>query len=200
MMALHSGRSLLRWLRKKDEGMIALEATISLVFFSFVMLALYSLVTFYMAQSIIGHALVESCQSLSLETYATDQLSSSWTLGGQLTYLLNAVEADGQFVSNQKWFKETYGTDAQVVNVCRTRFMCYLGGGDESNADKMLRGLGIRGGSGGMDFSASKLADSDLTMAVSYEIQLLFGVERLNLFRFQTTQSACSRIWGKPDL
>ena len=52
-----------------EDGVIALEACISLTLFLIVMLALYSLINMFTAQSMIAHALQQTGQSIALENY-----------------------------------------------------------------------------------------------------------------------------------
>ena len=191
------------WMDRK--GVIALEAALSLPIFAFMMLAFYSLTVLFTAQSVIGHALSQSCQSLSLETYSTDTLGRKWGTSAlmveDLKSLLSMTNFNTNFVSDEQWYKETYGDAEDVMDVSRKRFCSYLAG-SESAADELLRALGVEDGVRGMDFSETSLEDRNLTMTVKYKIKLLFGVRafRMELFDFDSKQSVCSRLWGDPDL
>lgn len=195
--------AIFRKFTQEEQGVLALEATISLTFFTFFMLALYSLVTLFMAQYMIGHALSVSSQSLSLETYGTDKLGNDWSIGGGLNQLVQGIAGEGHTITNYSdnslWFKETYTSSERVQSVCRTRFAAYMGGSVE-NADSILKKIGVVNGLDGMDFSETKLDGSDLIVSVSYKIRLIFGVERLGLGEFNASQSVCSRLWGSPSL
>lgn len=189
----------------QEDGVIALEAAMSLPIFVFMMLALYSLTLLFTSQSLIGHALSQCSQSLSLETYSTNTLGRKWGTGalitGGLKSLLYMTDFNTDFVSDELWFKETYGTQEDVERMCRARFCSYLAG-SEVEADTMLRAMGVTGGLAGMDFSESKLEGQDLTVTVKYKIRLIFGLRAfgMDLFDFDASQSVCSRLWGKPDL
>lgn len=188
---------------KEEQGVLALEAVISLTFFVFFMLALYSLITLFMAQYMIGHALSESSQSLSLETYGTNKLGNDWSIGGALNQLVQGIAGGGYTITdysdNSLWFKDTYTSSAKVQEVCKRRFAAYLGG-NEANADSMLKVLGVKSGLDGIDFSDTKLSGNDLTISISYKIQLTFRVDWLKLGEFNAVQSVCSRLWGSPSL
>jgi len=54
-----------------EEGVMALEACISLTLFLIAMMALYSLINMFTAQSMISHALQQTGQSIALENYKT---------------------------------------------------------------------------------------------------------------------------------
>ena len=187
------------------EGAIALEAALSLPIFVFMMLALYSLTVLFTAQSVIGHALSQSSQSLSLETYSTDTLGRKWgtsaLLVDDLKSLLSMTTFNTSFVSDDQWYKETYGDADDVVDMSRKRFCSYLAG-SESASNELLQALGVEDGLSGMDFSESSLEGRDLTVTVKYKIKLLFGIRafHMELFDFDAKQSVCSRLWGAPDL
>ena len=70
-------------------GVMAIEACVSLTFFMIIMYALYSMVTLFSAQSIIGHALSESCQSLALENYSTSKSDGAWSVSQVPVSLVN---------------------------------------------------------------------------------------------------------------
>lgn len=189
----------------REAGIIALEAVMSLPIFLFMMLALYSLTLLFTAQSLIGHALMQSSQSLSLETYSTDNLGADWGTSAKIVSdvksLLQMGNFNTNFVSDRRWYKETYGNADSVREMCRSRFCSYLAG-SRQNADTMLKAMGVVNGVDGLDFSETKLEENDLTIAIQYDINLLFGIQafQMDLMKFKATQSVCSRLWGDPDL
>ena len=147
----------------------------------------------------------QSAQSLSLETYSTDTLGRDWGSSGlivaDLRELLSMYGFNTRFVSDELWYKETYGNAGDVERMCKTRFCSYLAG-SEVAADTMLRAMGVVNGVNGIDFSESKLDGRDLTVSATYKIRLLFGIRAfgMDLFDFDASQSVCSRLWGDPDL
>ena len=190
---------------QKDSGVIALEAAMSLPIFLFLMLALYSMTLLFTAQSLIGHTLTQSAQSLSLETYSTDNLGENWGSSGLITaglkQLLSLTGFNTDFVSDSRWYKEGYGNKSAVERMCQSRFCSYLAGSEEG-ADAVLKALGVVDGVNGLDFSDTSLDGRDLTIVVRYKIKLLFGIRafQMDLFDFDAAQSVCSRLWGDPEL
>ena len=191
-------------MRKNDDtrGIMAVEACFSLTLFLLIMLALYSLLILFMAQNMIGHALTESSQSLALESYGTSQITGSWSLTnlpmGVARLFTSNPDNNQVFFSGERWFdtEGMYKADEDAVQeISRTRFAAFLGGGEE-DADRILRTLGVKDGLNGMDFSESKLEGSDLTISVSYTVQLRFRLEAFHLGEFDTGQSVCARLWG----
>ena len=55
--------------RRMEQGVIALDASVSLTLFIFFILLIYSLFLVFQAQHRIAFALIESSQSLSLDSY-----------------------------------------------------------------------------------------------------------------------------------
>lgn len=180
-------------------GVMAIEACISLTLFMIIMYALYSMVTLFSAQSIIGHALSESCQSLALENYSASKSDGAWSvsqLPASLVRLFStSPERDDLFTNDENIGK---ADDTTVQNLSKTRFAAFLGG-DVENADTILRALGVQGGLDGMDFSKTAVKGSDLTMSVTYKIALLIRADAFHLGVYTTTQSVCSRLWGSAD-
>ena len=208
------------WKKTRDgqDGSIVLEACFSVLIFILFVLAMYGLLTMFMAQSLIGHALVESTQSLALDSYATNQLTSvgKFNVGEDvfrplLELFTDFEPEDPHFSSRERWFdRENGATQETWEAAARTRFVGYLtgsvsGGGEdaascEARADEILKALRIVDGLDGLDFSGSDVVGEDLYVRVNYKIAYLynpFGLEGLEkLSEFNTTQQACSRMWG----
>ncbi|MBE6658120.1 MAG: hypothetical protein E7604_06725 [Ruminococcaceae bacterium] len=200
---------------ENESGMMAVEAGIGLVVFMIFMLTIYTMIPTFMAQSMIGHALNESAQSLAIETYGTsilhDGKATVSDLGKQLAKLFCDAksaaqvspydnEADKSYTSTDRWFDPKGALavkDEVVIEVAKERFATYLAGG-VSAADRMLETLGIEDGLDGIDFTGTKLDGSDLTICVSYKISVMMKQDAIGFGTFKSKQSVTSRIWGKP--
>lgn len=93
--------------------------------------------------------------------------------------------------------EDDYGKKAQISSVfsdtLRERFVAYLSGGDEEEANDILERYHIVGGINGLDFSNSHIASGKIYVSVRYTIEYeynLFGLGQLEL-----EQSSCSKIW-----
>lgn len=178
---------------------MVLEACIVLPLFIFFVLTMYGLITVFMAQNVIGHALLESTQSLALDAYATDQFTGNPSVGQWVQSLgqsLLGTAADDPYFSNEeRWYdREGGATQADWEAAAKARFVGYLAGGDETKAQAILEGLRVTDGLDGLDFSNSTLSGSDLTIRVDYEITFFFNP--FDLGKFSTGQQACARMWG----
>ena len=190
---------LFKRVQREDDGSAVLEACIVVPLFLFFVLTLYGLITVFMAQNIIGHALLESTQSLALDAYATDKLSDPTTVQGRLRNffmeLTGSMADDPYFSDSERWYDRAGGaTKDDWVEAAEKRFLGYLAGGDADQADGMLRALRVTDGVAGLDFSQSDLRGSDLCIQVSYQIEFFFNP--FGLAEFSTTQQASARMWG----
>lgn len=178
---------------------MVLEACIVVPLFLFFVLTMYGLLTVFMAQNLIGHALLESTQSLALDAYATDQFTGNPSVGewvqnlGQT--LFGTAADDPSFSNEERWYdREKGATQADWEKAARARFVGYLAGGDEEKAQAILEALRVTDGLDGLDFSGSTLRGSDLTIRVDYEITFFFNP--FDLAKFSTSQQAGARMWG----
>lgn len=192
----------LRRFQREERGSAVLEACIVVPLFLFFVLTMYGLITVFMAQNLIGHALLESTQSLALDAYATDQFTqasgedaNTWgDIRNALLDVLGQKAGETDFTSGERWYDRASGaTREDWVAAARTRFLAYLGGG-ETEADAILRALRVTGGKDGLDFSQSDLRGSDLCIRVSYSVEFFFNP--FGLAEFSTTQQASARMWG----
>ena len=190
----------LRQLQERQEGAILLEASIAIITFLLFVLMLYGLLVLFLAQNLVGHALIESTQSLAMDTYATNKLTRSPGTGDVARKILEAVtdiapEKDSYFSSRERWFDRKRGATAEEwQTAARERFIGYFAGGDEKKADEMLKVLRVKDGLAGLDFSESNVIGSDVYIRVNYEIEYFFNPGGLG--EIPTSQQACSRMWG----
>ena len=80
-----------------------------------------------------------------------------------------------------------------LSDVVRERFIAYLAGGDESEADKILEKYHIQGGMNGISFAGTCVKSGKLYLKITYDIKYEW-----NMFGFGTrtmSQSCCSKIW-----
>ena len=190
--------------REGQNGSMVLEACFSVFIFILFVLAMYSLLTVFMAQSLIGHALVESAQSLALDSYATNKLTSSGEFSTGEDIVRPLIELvtdfapdDPHFSSRERWFdRENGATRESWESAAKTRFVGYLtGSGSDGEGTREARA-----DEDGLDFSGSDVVGADLYVRVSYTVSYpydLFGLEGMKkLSEFRSTQQACSRMWG----
>lgn len=176
--------------KNQTRGLLSLEASIALTIFIFLMLFMYSFLVIFEARNEVGHVLLTTADSLSLDAFANDTLGDDSSLQGILydNLFSNHTESNGTFTDNSKWYEND-----NIEDAVKTRFISYLSGGDRDEADKILKSLNIVGGVDGLDFSASCVSNDELKLDVKYEIEYEFQVFGLDNLTF--SQSCCSKLW-----
>ncbi len=185
--------------KKNCDGMITLEACVSVLIFMTLMLIILGLFQMFMAQNATSHCLVQTSESLALDSYATSKLKSSeWTddIGTHISDLVTGLFGDADnnpsFVSDVAWYKGEGGTS--LDSVIKTRFVGYMADGDEEKADKFLEAVNVVNGLDGLDFSDSKIVNGDLRIVLKYELEYSFKIWGLG--KVPVSQKAVTRMWA----
>lgn len=187
-------------LLRSEQGAIALEACIALTLFLITMMALYSLIHLFTAQSMIAHALQQTGQSIAMENYRNEKLNVATTQRIPLAILKKITGGWGQ--SEDAKFDIGGGsfTDPTVLgsvvpqSTVTKRFASYLGGNEEK-ADQILRSMGVVDGLKGIHLSKKRIGGIDAEIEISYKIRLVFYIEMFHFGEFESTQKVCCRRW-----
>lgn len=185
----------------REGGSIALEACLSLTLFLIVMLALYSMICMFTAQSMIAHALQQAGQSIALENYKNSTMDVD-TLQKIPLYLLEQL-TDGLGQKSSAILDTDGGTFSNsgkvskfnVKRVAKERVASYLNGSTKE-ADQFLKDIGIVKGLEGLNFEGTTVSGDDITIQVSYKVRLLFYLEMFDFGEFDSTQKVCCRLWS----
>lgn len=170
---------------KREHGVITLETGIVLPIFIMLLLFFYGIIIMFLGDQAITHALSQTAQSLSLDSYASNMVDySKIERAEDLAQALysNLFDSDEYFSSNEKWYDE--GGDALLETV-ENRFVGYLSGGrttPKTYADDLLEYVGVVNGLEGFDFSATNVTDNVLTITVKYQQEFLFDFHGLASF------------------
>ncbi len=185
---------------QRENGLLSLEASIALTIFIFLMLFMYSLFVVFEARNTLGHAVLATANSLSLDVYDTALFDGGDASTKAVKDIFRAVygsagRENSAFISREDWY--SVGADgalsASFENTVRTRFLAYLGGGSEEHANKVLERYHIRNGAEGLDFSESHTDGENLYLSLKYTIEYEFQVFNLDVLYME--QKACSRLW-----
>ncbi len=183
---------------RNQQGVITLEACVSVLSFLVLMLLLSSLFVMFMAQNVTAHVALQTSESLSIDVYATECLmkeegkigSLSANLGQFITRLFGSSSSNPYFVSDDRWYN---GDSDKIANTVKTRFVGYLAGGDEEEADEMLTRMNVVNGLDGLDFSGSYVANNTLYIVLKYQLEYDFNI--WDLGTVDVEQKTCSRLW-----
>lgn len=184
--------------RSSDCGLLSLEASIAVTIFIFLMLFMYSFFVVFEARNAIGHAVLATTNSLSLDAYGNTKLGDADTVA-KIFYGVygSAGSNSSEFVDRHLWHKDAVSDDGALSgdfeNAIRTRFLAYLGGGSSARAEEVLERYHIQNGVEGLDFSNSRTDGTNLYLSVQYTIEYEFQVFNLDVLHME--QKACSKLW-----
>lgn len=156
---------------------------------------------FFSGHQVLSHSLIQSAESLSLDPYATERLTTDWKETGDSQKVIQALYAnaisdgDEYFSSNEKWYAEN---NELMLKTVRNRFLGYLVGTGtssevEKRADEMLKFIGVQNGVSGLDFSETKIDGNILTITIKYKQEFVFNFQGLAAFDRQ--QSISITLW-----
>jgi len=179
-----------------QRGSLSLEASIAVTSFMFFMLFLYSFFVVFEARNEIAHVLLSTTNSMSLDTLQSEELSGTEDLASIIYTVYSYIsEEDKGFIEDSNWGAEDVNASESVVfrELIEERFIAYLAGGDEEEANAILERYHIVGGIDGLDFSESYISSGDLHISVAYTIEYEFNM--FDLGKLEMKQSACSKLW-----
>lgn len=84
--------------------------------------------------------------------------------------------------------------NGQSVDAVKERFYAYLAG-SETEADKLLKKLGVKDGAAGLDFSGTSVSSSDLVIVINYSSKLIFDYPAFRFDELNMTLSSKCRLW-----
>lgn len=194
--------------RNNISGMISLEACISVLAFMMLMLLMAGLFRMFMAQNATAHAALETAESLALDAYQAEKLEvarmdsmETWKSVNNFLNGLFAAGADENFSSFDRWYdgkesgtiQEKENAKVLLENTVKTRFVAYLTGGDEDEADAMLTRLNVVDGLKGINFSGSRVENGVLYVNIKYKLKYDFQIGGLG--QIDVEQESCSKLW-----
>lgn len=163
---------------KMNRGSITLEAAIVVPMFIILMLLVNGLFVMFMGQQIMTHTLIQSTKSMAFDPYSSQRVSDGEDdkLAGMFVDIFSF--AGGDHISTEKWYEE--GAE-QLEQVMEERFVAYLKN-SSSNADFLLKEIGVKNGLKGLDFSGSTVEDGILTVKMKYTQEFVFNAAGLAEF------------------
>lgn len=183
----------IKWVSKQDDkGSLTVEASIALTAFMFFVVTVLSLGQIYHAQGVISHATLQASQSLAIESYYRETMSSSKTLDSvsKIVKFLSALGWDSVSVVDDEYASlGAEGTD--FYKFVREAFI-YSIADSEDAADVYLESVGIVNGLDGLDFSYSAVKSSDIIINVQYKVELpfaFFGEREISLSKSAKTKA-----------
>lgn len=185
---------------KRNNGIITIEAAISLTAFIFCILFFLNFAKVYMAQNIVAYGAMESCRQYSMDYYKMAALGSTGA-GGLVAEILDfwadgedsgATEADLE--AGDVFMLQGGGSVPKIEKYFAASISGDLNG-DWSQANRYLEGVGIEGGMSGLDFGGTALLDSQdkIVVHITYKVKLLFPF--FGMDEIEMEEEAASRLW-----
>lgn len=166
-------------MKNKDRGSITLEASIVVPIFIILMLAVNGLFIMFSGQQMISHALIQSAKSLAFDPYATQRIAGDEDdkLADMFQDIYTFAAGAENYVSHDKWFEDSENIDSLV----ESRFIAYLRS-SKSDANELLKTIGVKDGVDGLNFSGCSVDDGILTIKVRYTQEFIFNAADLASF------------------
>ena len=166
-------------MKKRQEGILTLEASISLTIYLFAMMFLVNFGQVYRAQNYMAHGLLQTGQMLAFSSYEYGADTTISKLGDGFMRLFSLVGNTPDRSDIKLAWK-----DGRYPEAAKTAFG-YCAGKDVAETDKYLKQYGISGGIESIDFSKTTcLNGKDLCIRAEYRVDLpfaFFNVSYINM-------------------
>lgn len=177
-------------MRKKEQGVLTVEATIVLMVFVMFVLFLYNFAGVYRAQNLVSHAAIESADAVALESYLREVAFESDPQ--EVVYLASKLGGSSTLDAGALESLRT----ADLPKLAKEKFVAAIAK-NESEADTKLKKLGIKDGLSGISFSRchADLDGDNVVVFVECTMALQFPVfgER----EIRVTKAAKAKTFGE---
>lgn len=176
-----------------DNGSVTLEACIAVPLFVLLIVFIYGFMFLFAGEQIVNHALIQSAESLSLDSYAAEIIddTSDPNIKNKIINMYNSsLSGNEDYASEEKWYKNPDTVQTEV----KKRFVAYLASGDNDYATSVLETFGIKEGLKGINFTECKVTDeNDLVISITYEQEFLFNFN--GLASVSRTKDITQKMW-----
>ena len=135
-------------MKKKESGILAVEASIVLTFFVLFALFLFSFIRVYRAENAVSHATLQAADAMALESYLRENAVGD--KGADVVFL--ASRLTGSETLSESSFESL--RTANIATIAKEKFSAAISN-NESSTDETLKKLGVKDGLAGVDFSTS---------------------------------------------
>ena len=176
-------------MKKREQGVLTIEASIVLSFCVFVILFLLGFARVYTAQSMVSHGVLQASDAIAMESYLRETVFQ----GGEEGVVKMANRLGGVTSVSADAFKSLRSADVQKI--AKEKFT-YAISGNEAEADEKLKSVGVKDGLAGCNFAGTviDLGNDDVIVNMTYTIKLqfpLFGWQEI-----EVTKAAKSKTFG----
>ena len=174
--------------RKSEDGTISLEACIVVPIFIFLILFIYGFIVMFMGQQMISHSMLQSAESLSLDSYGTEKIRDEddnpatelviTFMENLFTGSFSADSIDSTFASTKRWYDKDaddykHGNRNELYEIDKNEVITKA----EEKAKEIYKLIGVENEE--LDFSESTVEDGVLTMVIKYRQKFVFDFQGL---------------------
>lgn len=186
---------------EEERGSITLETALVVPIFCALFMMLNSLFFVVSTQQQVTHALIQTGNSMAMDSYLTENVESAAENGTAFWKELSDMVIDirrifnpatGYFADPSDWYSAGNG-----AAVAKRRFQAYMtaahGPGSQTEANSILKGLGLLNGMSDMHLSTN-ISGGEMTLTAEYKLHY-----RLNpLFKntLPMKQELKVKLWG----
>lgn len=176
--------------KKRQQGILTVEASIVLVLIIMLLLFLFSFGRVYRAQSLVSHATLQTADAIALESYLRETALRSDAA--------DVLHLASHFTDSVTLTEENLRSlrSADLPKIAREKFIAAVSN-SESNADLKLKNLGVKNGLAGIDFTGCTvdLNKNDVIISITYTIEMQFPVFGAN--ELTVTKAAKAKTFGE---
>ncbi len=184
-------------MKKRQEGILTVEAAISLTIYLFAMMFLVNVGQVYRAQNYMAHGLMQTGQMLAFSSYEYGKDTTiSKLCDGFMSLVSHLFSLVGGSILDDSILDESNIKQAwkygRYTEAAKTAFG-YCAGEDTAATNKYLKQYGISGSIDSIDFSKTCRKGRDLCIQAEYTVKLPFAF--FNISEIKMHQQIVCGLW-----
>lgn len=166
---------------KYEDGVLVVEASLALFFFTFFLLFIWSFSGIFAAQNAVSHAAFQSVQSIAVDNMNKEVLLGDEGDRSEVLGMVNEVISwfsDGTTSMGVK-FRDVHNKEGAI----KKQFLYFLGG---QNGEENAKALGIDVDNMVFEVNEEALANGNISITIHYTVYFefsFFGVDRIDLIK-----------------
>ena len=185
-------------IRKNRKGTVTIETAIFLPIFFFMFMAIFGIFIVILARHQVRHAFMQTAKSLSKDSFVMEQVDTTSPDGNQIcnsfgelvTAIIRWAIDDEFYTSRTKWYLESNTTVGNEI--IKDRFVGFIAGGNEKDADNYLKTLRVKNGLNGVTFEYY-IENGVLTLKMNYTVEYWFNAFGAEQIKMQ--QTVKTKMW-----
>lgn len=153
-------------MKKREDGYLTVEATISLTFFLFFLVFLMNFGHIYRAQNYVTHGIMQTGKYLSFSSFTYEQVSAT----NEMVRLLTSIGMLGYKNANHV---ENLWRSGLYSLAVKSAFQ-HCASENPSRTDFWLKKYGLKNGVDSIDFQKTKIEGNHLVIEINYDVDLPF--------------------------